>query len=582
MKSFATIIPFIKRHKWDYFIGIIFLLGVDLLQMIIPRLLGSVTDLFKSKDLTPKILLNYSLWIIGISLLIFAFRFIWRIKIMGMSRLLEKELREDLFYKLLTLSPQYYHEHKTGDLMAHATNDINAVRMAAGPGIIMSIDASFLSITIVLIMVLTIDIKLTVFALLPLPILALVVNKFGRIIHARFTKVQEAFASLTDKVQESISGIRVIKAFVQEKEEIENFRQENLKNFMANMNMIKVWGLFDPMVQFLAALSFTIALLYGGLQVIKGTISLGDFVAFTAYLGMLIWPMMAFGWVINIFQRGSASMERVNVILSESPEITDKYADPNITTIEGNIEIKNLTFSYKKDLPPVLKNINLKIPKGKTLAIIGKTGSGKSTLVNLIARLYTVPCDTIFIDGHDINEIPLKILRENIGFVPQDNFIFSDTIANNIAFTKEEPLEKIQKFAEIADIHKDIIEFPQQYETVVGERGVTLSGGQKQRIAIARALIKEPKILILDDSLSAVDTNTEEKILQNLKEFMKNRTTIIVSHRISTIKNADEIIVLDEGEIVERGTHEDLLSLKGLYYSIYEKQQLEEAIEKES
>jgi ATP-binding cassette subfamily B protein len=291
--------------------------------------------------------------------------------------------------------------------------------------------------------------------------------------------------------------------------------------------------------------------------------------------------MMAFGWVINIFQRGSASMERLNIIFSEVPEITDNYADPNITLIEGNIEIKNLSFSYKKGLPPVLKNINISLPKGKTLAIIGKTGSGKSTLVNLLARLYKVPQDTIFIDGHDINEIPLKVLRENIGFVPQDNFIFSDTIANNIAFVNEEPLEKIQEFASMADVHKDIMDFPQQYQTIVGERGVTLSGGQKQRIAIARALIKEPKILILDDSLSAVDTNTEETILNNLREYMKDRTTIIVSHRISTIKNADEIIVLDNGEIVERGTHEELIKLKGLYNSIYEKQQLEDAILKE-
>ncbi|HCD08908.1 MAG TPA: ABC transporter ATP-binding protein [Thermoanaerobacter sp.] len=581
MKSFATVIPFIKKHKWDYIIGIIFLLAVDLLQMIVPHLLGSVTDLFKSKDLTPKVLLTYSFWIIGIAILVFAFRFIWRMKIMGMSRLLEKELREQLFAKFLELSPQYYNEHKTGDLMAHATNDINAVRMAVGPGIILSVDASFLGISIILIMVFTIDPKLTILALLPLPVIALVVSRFGKVIHSRFLKVQEAFASLTDKVQESISGIRVIKAFVQEKEEIENFRGENLRNFKANMDMIKIWGLFDPTVQFLAALSFTIALLYGGIQVIKGIITLGDFVAFTSYLGMLIWPMMAFGWVINIFQRGSASMERLNIIFSEVPEITDNYADPNITVIDGNIEIKNLTFSYKKGLPPVLKNINISLPKGKTLAIIGKTGSGKSTLVNLLARLYKVPQDTIFIDGHDINEIPLKVLRENIGFVPQDNFIFSDTIANNIAFVNEEPLEKIQQFATIADVHKDIMDFPQQYQTIVGERGVTLSGGQKQRIAIARALIKEPKILILDDSLSAVDTNTEETILSNLREYMKNRTTIIVSHRISTIKNADEIIVLDNGEIVERGTHEELIKLKGLYNSIYEKQQLEDAILKE-
>ncbi|MGB9679568.1 MAG: ABC transporter ATP-binding protein [Minisyncoccia bacterium] len=578
MKSFTTVIPFIKKHKLSYITGIIFLIAVDLLQLIIPHLLGSLTDLFKSKDLTPKVLLNYAGLVIGIALLVFLFRFIWRVMIMGMSRLLEQDMRNAFFDKLLTLSPQYYNEHKTGDLMAHATNDINAVRMAVGPGVIMSVDAAFLGLSIIVIMLLTIDIRLTILALIPLPIIALVVTRFGKVIHSRFLKVQEAFSSLTDKVQESISGIRVIKAFVQEEDEIKNFKQENTNNLKANMNMIRIWGLFDPTVQLLAALSFTIALLVGGVQVINGIISLGNFVAFVSYLGMLIWPMMASGWVINIFERGSASMERLNVIFNVTSDINDKCADTNITDIEGNIEIRNLTFSYKKELPPALKNININIPKGKTLAIVGKTGSGKSTLVNLIERLYVVPQDTIFIDGHDINDIPLKTLRENIGFVPQDNFLFSDTLANNISFFNEVPLEKIRQYAAIADIDKDIMSFPEKYNTIVGERGVTLSGGQKQRVSIARALIKEPKILILDDSLSAVDTNTEETILQHLKNFMKDRTTIIVSHRISTIKNADEIIVLDDGEIIERGTHDNLIKLRGLYNSLYEKQLLEDAI----
>ena len=578
MKSFTTVIPFIKKHKLSYVTGIIFLIAVDLLQLIIPHLLGSLTDLFKSKDLTPKVLLNYAGLVIGIALLVFLFRFIWRVMIMGMSRLLEQDMRNAFFDKLLTLSPQYYNEHKTGDLMAHATNDINAVRMAVGPGIIMSVDAAFLGLSIIVIMLLTIDIRLTILALIPLPIIALVVTRFGKVIHSRFLKVQEAFSSLTDKVQESISGIRVIKAFVQEEDEIKNFKKENTNNLKANMNMIRIWGLFDPTVQLLAALSFTIALLVGGVQVINGIISLGNFVAFVSYLGMLIWPMMASGWVINIFERGSASMERLNVIFNVTSDINDKCADTNITDIDGNIEIRNLTFSYKKELPPALKNININIPKGKTLAVVGKTGSGKSTLVNLIERLYVVPQDTIFIDGHDINDIPLKILRENIGFVPQDNFLFSDTLANNISFFNEVPLEKIRQYAAIADIDKDIMSFPDKYNTIVGERGVTLSGGQKQRVSIARALIKEPKILILDDSLSAVDTNTEETILQHLKNFMKDRTTIIVSHRISTIKNADEIIVLDDGEIIERGTHDELIKLRGLYNSLYEKQLLEDAI----
>lgn len=582
MRSFKLLFPFIKKNRWKYIFGILFLLIVDSMQLIIPHILGILTDLIKNHTVSKILLFKYSTIIVIIAIFVLLFRYLWRINIVGLSRDLESQLRDRLFKKLLTLSKQYFDEHKTGDLMAHATNDINAVRMAIGQGVVMAVDSLFMGLSTIFLMVFTIDFRLSLIALLPLPILAIVVSLFGKVIHLRFLKVQDAFSQLTDKVEESLSGIRVIKAFVQEKDEIKNFKDVNSYNLKTNMHMIKIWGLFDPLVQFLSSLSFIIVLMYGGFQVINKSISLGDFVAFTSYLGMLIWPMMATGWVINIFERGSASMDRLNIIYNEKPIINDKNADYSIKDIYGNIEIKNLTFSYKNNLKPVLENININVERGKIIAIIGKTGSGKSTIVNLIERLYKVPDGTIFIDGHDINKIPLKVLRENIGFVPQDNFLFSDKISGNIAFSKDEPIDKIIEYTKMADVHEDIKNFPKAYDTVIGERGVTLSGGQKQRISIARALIKNPKIVIFDDSLSAVDTNTEEIIQENLRNYLKDKTAIIIAHRISTIKNADEIIVLDNGNIKERGTHDELVSLNGLYKDIYEKQLLESSIMDES
>jgi len=464
--------------------------------------------------------------------------------------------------------------------MAHATNDINAVRMAMGPGIVMLTDAVFLTLSTIVIMLRTIDVKLTLIALIPLPFLAFMVTSFGQIIHKRFKVVQEAFSLLTDKVQESMAGIRVIKAFVQEKDELENFTKSNQYNVDMNMKLVKIWGAFFPLVQYISAIGFMLVLGYGGVLVIGGDISLGEFVAFNSYLGLLIWPMMAIGWVINVLQRGAASMDRINIILGEKPEIFDQEDVLSIDRFKGKIVLKNLDFYYPGSTTAVLKNINLSINPGQKLAIIGRTGSGKTTLVNLLLRLYNVKDNTIFIDGIDINNISLASLRENIAYVPQDNFLFSTSIKENIALGADGiDMPKIEEYSKLAQVHDNILQFPDGFDTMLGERGVTLSGGQKQRVSIARALIKDCKILIMDDSLSAVDTRTEEEILRGLSAYYQNRTTIIIAHRISTIKDSDKIIVMDKGQIAEMGTHDQLLELQGLYYSLYQKQLLEEKLQ---
>jgi ATP-binding cassette subfamily B protein len=397
--------------------------------------------------------------------------------------------------------------------------------------------------------------------------------------------VQAAFSDLTDKVQENMAGIRVVKSFVQEEYEIDKFLVSNNNYIEKNMRLVKVFGFMFPLVGFIASLSFIVALGFGGSLVIREEISLGQFTSFIAYLGLLTWPMMAIGQVVNVLQRGTASMKRLNSIFEVQPEIVDGATVKDISQEEltPSIEFNNLSFTYKGANHPTLSNINLKIEEGKTLAILGRTGSGKTTLVNLILRMYNVEEGQIAIGGHDINIIPLKTLRESIGYVPQDNFLFSTTLKNNIAFSNiDMDMEKVVQSTKFAHVHDNIMEFPQQFDTILGERGVTLSGGQRQRVSIARAIAKDPKILILDDSLSAVDTKTEEKILEGLKQVMKNRTSIIIAHRISTLKEADEIIVLDEGKIVEKGTHKELIILNGLYNSIYKKQLLEEKLENEA
>ncbi|WP_339061396.1 ABC transporter ATP-binding protein [Tepidibacillus marianensis] len=584
MKHFLTLKDFFYEHKWRYIIGIFWLLGVDSLQIILPKILGVYTDALRNGTLTSKQTLLYIAGILGIALFMFLFRYLWRMYVMGTARFLEYKLRNDLFTHLQKLSTNYFNHHKTGDLMAHATNDINAVRMAAGPGIVMIFDTLILLGSTIFMMIQTISFKLTVIALLPLPLMALVTGRFGKMIHQRFRHAQESFSHLTEKVQEDFSGIRVVKSFVQEQAEIDNFTKANQDYVDKNMFLVRVQALFNPIVQFISGISLLIILSYGGILVINKEITLGDFVAFNSYLGLLTWPIMAIGWVINNLQRGAASMARLNEIFQTEPEIIDdeQIMDSELDKINGDVEIRNLSFSYPNHTEKVLSEINIHIPQGNTLAVVGKTGSGKTTLVNLITRLYEVEDGMIQIDGHDIKQFPLAVLRQNIGYVPQDNFLFSSTIKENIGFGLDDYSDaQVEKAAEDAQILENIKDFPDQFETIVGERGVSLSGGQKQRVSIARALIKNPKLLILDDSLSAVDTKTEEAILKRLRELMKERTSIVIAHRISTIKDADEIIVLDEGKIIERGNHDELLQLKGHYYDLYQKQLLEEMIANE-
>jgi len=578
MKSFLLLKDFFRKNAWRYALGVLWLILVNSAQLIIPYLLGYITDQIETGQVATADLWRFSGYILAIAAVIVVSRYFWRIYIMGTARMLEFHLRDMLFSHLQKLSANFYNEHKTGDLMAHATNDVNAVRMALGLGIIMLTDSIFLTVATVIIMTQVIDIRLTALALLPLPFMAVLVTFAGRLIHDRFKAVQATFSDMTDRVQENLSGIRVIKTFVQEDSEVERFDQVAQRLVFKNMDLVKVWGLFMPLVQFISGLSYLVVLGYGGILVIEGSITLGAFVAFNTYLAMLIWPMMALGWVINVLQRGASSMERLKVLLETEPEVVDGPDVQDVDRLKGELEIRNLDFSYP-DGTAVLEDINIKLPRGNTLAIIGRTGSGKSTLASLLLRLYDPPSGRIFIDGIDINQIPLEVLRRDIGYVPQDAFLFSTTLHENIAFADDSyTREQVEETAKLAQIYDNIVEFPRKFDTLSGERGVTLSGGQKQRMTIARALIKNPALLILDDCLSAVDTGTEEQILKGLRRFMSGRSSIIISHRVSTVQDADEIMVMDQGRIIEQGTHEELLKRDGLYRQLHHKQQLEKLI----
>ncbi|KUO50267.1 MAG: hypothetical protein APF76_11180 [Desulfitibacter sp. BRH_c19] len=578
MRNFITLKNFFLENKKGYLIGVWWLIITNILQVSIPRVLGLTVDVIAEVN-SVNLLFTYILLIIFIAIGLAISRYLWRIYVVGIARKLEYYLRNRIFAHLQTLDPKFYDNQKTGDLMALASNDVVAVRMTFAGGVVMVADAVIITGFAVAVMIITIDPLLTLLALAPLPIIALVVTRFNKLIHERFKVVQAAFASLTDRVQENISAIRVVKTFVLEKSQIKKFNKTSKNIIDTNMRLVKVSGFLYPFIQYLASISFLIVLGYGGFLVLNGRITIGDFVAFNGYLMILTWPMMAIGYVINILQRGTASMARINELLDEEPEISDhKNVDMSIKNIQGTIQFKNLNFTYPGSSEKVLKDFSLSVEKGETVAVFGRTGSGKSTITDLLLRMYETDKNTLFIDEKEIHKVPIQILRRYIGYVPQDSFLFSATIKENIAFgNPEASMEQIAQVAKAAVIYDDIMAFPEQFETLVGERGITLSGGQKQRIAIARALLVNPSILILDDSLSAVDTATEENILQFLEDYRKNRSTIIISHRISAVKNADKIIVLDDGEIAQQGKHDALLKdSRGLYNRMYQMQLLEE------
>ncbi len=558
--------------------GTIFIICGNAIGIINPIVVQRAID-YLATDIEINTLLMYAGFIILIALGQGFFRFLMRQTVIVASRLIENDFRNELFAHLQKMSAKFFQNMPTGDIMARMTNDLNSVRAVLGPGIMYSIN-TIVTFAFVITMMLRISPLLTLFALIPIPIMAILVNRFGMQIYKRYKEIQAHFSKISTKAQENLSGIRIIKSYVQEKNEIEEFNRLNQEYIHKNMAYARVYAAFHPMMILIIGIGIILVLLIGGKLIINNVITLGEFVAFTMYLGMLIWPSIALGWVVGIFQQGKASMQRINEILYAEPDIADNEQTRKINNIIGDINVLNLTFSYEGSDQKILNNVSFKIEAGKILAIVGKTGSGKSTIINLLTRTFDPPPGTIFIDNVDIKEIPLNTLRSNVGYVPQETFLFSDTIQENISFGLEKAaMEVIEDAAKVTQIHESIIDFPESYETMLGERGINLSGGQKQRVSIARAILKSPKILILDDCLSAVDTITEEKILQQLKEIMKNKTCIWISHRISAIKDADKIIVLDDGHIAEEGTHDELLQLNGIYADLHEKQQLEEAID---
>ena len=579
MEQFQFIWRYIKRHKWQYIGGMITLLVVDFANLYIPKTTGVITDGLAAHEMDMNGVLKNLGIIVAIGATLALGRFLWRYFIFGASRGIEHEIRDNLFAHLETLDVEYYNEHKTGDLMTRFTSDLNAVRMAIGPAVIAAFDATVMTVMVIGQMIVYVDIRLTLAAVVPMLFIAAGELYYGKIMQKRYRERQEAVSDLTDFVQESFSGVRVVKAFVRERAQIREFAKVNDKAKEKNLNIARMESIVMPLLDVVIGISSLLTLIYGGYLALNGEITVGRFVAFNQYIMMLVWPMIACGEAINMFSQGGASMRRIQEVLEEKPEIANQEGVQEIGEIKGAIRFNHLTFIHRGHSEPTLKDIHLNVPAGTTLAIIGRTGNGKSTLVNLLLHLYNTKPSMIFIDGKDINTIPLKTLREHIAYVPQDNFLFSDTLKSNIAFgTDSAEMEEIVKATKTACIHDNIIAFPDGYETIVGERGVTLSGGQKQRSSIARAIKKNAPILILDDALSAVDTDTEEQILANLKENRKGKTTILIAHRISTIQNADIIVVLEEGEARECGTHKELIELGGIYKDMFEKQQLEAAI----
>lgn len=579
MSIFKDLMWYFKEEKKAYLSGIFLLLFVALLQLVPPKVIGIIVDEITNGSLTAGALGKWLFLMAASGLAMYSLRYYWRIMIFGSAVKLSRLLRNRLYEHFTSMSQSFYQKRRTGDLMAHATNDLSAIQQTAGAGVLTFVDSLATGGFVIIAMAATISWKLTLIALIPMPIMAVLTSWYGTMLHKRFHKAQEAFSDLNDKTQESITGIKVIKTFGQEKEDIEDFRRQSEDVVEKNLAVARVDSLFDPTISIIVGISFFLSIAFGSRFVLNGDLTIGQLVSFTSYLGLLIWPMLAFGWFFNIVERGRASYDRVSALLDEKIDIQDKPDALDIIPF-GNIAYTIRSFTYPTDQEPMLNDIIFELGQGKTLGIVGKTGAGKTTLLKLLIREFDLGDGRICIGGKDIQDYKMERLREAIGYVPQDHFLFSATVHENIAFAAPDADEEVVfNAAKTANIHSDILEFTDGYDTVVGERGVSLSGGQKQRISIARALVMNPEILILDDSLSAVDAKTEEQILSALKENRKDKTTIITAHRLSAIHHADLIIVLDGGEITERGTHDQLMGQDGWYKDMYLRQQLEELVE---
>ena len=574
------LLPYLTKYKKSYVIGFTALILTQVVGVMVPLVIKDTFDAL-TQGVTSQKLAFFAILLLVIALAKAVFQFWMRWILIGISRDVEYDLRNDLFQHLMCQDIRYYNEHRTGDLMAKLTNDLNAVRNIVGPGIMYSANTVVTGIATIALMA-HLDLHLTLLALAPLPLASIAVKFFGQRIHERFEKIQGLYSELTEGVRENLSGVRLVRAFRQEEPEMRQFDEMNQLYVDRNKGLIWISSFLWPALALLFAASFLLIMVVGGEHVLSGKITIGTFAAFNVYLMYLIWPIIALGWVTNIIQRGLASLGRLWTIFAAQPAIDDRLVPPNpVTAFKGDIEFRNLTFAYNGF--PILRNINLSIPAGRTVAIVGATGSGKTTLAALVPRLFDAPEGSVLVDGIPVRQVPLSTLRSHIGFVPQETFLFSDSIRENIRFGAHGSSDDdVKRAAEVSNILPDILGFPEGFDSMVGERGLTLSGGQKQRVAISRAIIRDPRILILDDALSSVDTYTEEKILRHLTEVMAGRTTILISHRVSTIRNADEIVVLHDGTIVERGAHEELLAMNGHYTELYNKQLIEESLELET
>lgn len=579
MSIFKKLGWFFKQEKKSYTIGVFSLVMVALVQLVPPKVIGIVVDEIAAKNLTIKPILFWVSILLAAALAQYIFRYIWRTHIWGSAAKLEKELRRQLFHHFTKMDTVFYQKYRTGDLMAHATNDLNAIQNVAGAGILTFADSLITGGATIVAMILFVDWRLTLIALIPLPLLAVTSRVLGSKLHDAFRDSQAAFSTINDKTQESITGIKVIKTFGQEKEDIQDFTEKIDDAIVKNKRVNFLDALFDPFITLIIGISYVLTIIIGGRFIMEGTITIGQLISFISYIGMLVWPMFAIGRLFNVLERGNASYDRVNELLHEKTHIIEKK-DAIQTPAIGQVSMEITQFTYPKDDHVTLEQINFTIGVGETLGIVGKTGAGKTTILKLLMREYDHYQGQVTFGGHDIKEYSLDALMNSMGYVPQDHFLFSMTVRDNIRFANPDFTEaEVEQAAEMAFINNEIKAFPKGYDTLVGERGVSLSGGQKQRISIARALIVDPELLILDDALSAVDAKTEEAILSNLKEARKEKTTIISAHRLSSVMHAKEIIVLDEGKIVERGTHQELLSLAGWYKRMWDKQQLEAKIE---